>query len=174
MKANFVARKFNITEDVKDAFLKKFKRFDRFFPEDTEITATVKEEGNKVKVELTIVDKGYFYRAEESAADPVSAVDLCMDIIEGQIRKYKTKLEKRLRAGAFDGVQDDFDDEESEINIAHVKKFLYKPMSAEEAILQMNMLGHQFYVFKDEDTDAVCVVYKRNKEGEYGLIEPVE
>lgn len=175
MKANFVARKFVITDDIIEKFNKKFKRFDRFFPEDTEITATVKEERNGVRVELTIVDKGYFYRAEESAADPITAVDQCVDIIEGQIRKYKTKLEKRLRVGAFEDVADDADYyEESEINIAHIKKFLYKPMTAEEAILQMNMLGHQFYVFKNEDTDQVCVVYKRNKAGEYGLIEPVE
>lgn len=174
MKANFVAKKFVITEDVKNTFLKKFKRLDRFFPEDTEITAAVKEERNKVRVELTIVDKGYFYRAEETAADPVSALDLCVDIIEGQIRKYKTKLEKRLRAGAFEDAADEADYEDDEIKIAHVKKFLYKPMSTEEAVLQMNMLGHQFYVFKNEETDAVCVVYKRNKAGEYGLIEPVE
>ncbi len=174
MKANFVARKFVITEDLKDTFSKKFKRFDRFFPQDTEITATVKEEKNSVRVELTIVDKGYFYRAEQSAADPVSALDLCVDVIEGQIRKYKTRLEKRLREGAFSDVENDADYDDDEINIAHTKKFLYKPMSAEEAILQMNMLGHQFYVFKNEETDAVCVVYKRNKAGGYGLIEPVE
>lgn len=174
MKANFVARKFFITDDIKEAFNKKFKRFDRFFPDDTEITATVKEQRNNVRVELTIVDKGYFYRAEQTAQDPISAVDLCVDIIEGQIRKYKTKLEKRLRAGAFENPIEDIDIQEEQFNISHVKKFLYKPMSAEEAILQMNMLGHQFYVFKDDQTDAVCVVYKRNKDGEYGLIEPVE
>ncbi len=174
MKANFVARKFVITDDIKETFLKKFKRLDKFFPEDTEITATVKDERGKARVELTIVDKGYFYRAEQTADDPISAVDLCVDIIEGQIRKYKTKLEKRLRVGAFGAADDDADYEEDEINIAHVKKFLYKPMTPEEAILQMNLLGHQFYVFKNEENDAVCVVYKRNKAGEYGLIEPVE
>lgn len=174
MKANFVARKFVITDDIKETFLKKFKKFDKFFPEDTEITATVKEERNKVRVELTIVDKGYFYRAEQTADDPISAVDLCIEIIDGQIRKYKTKLEKRLRTGAFTDAGDDDDIEEEEINIAHVKRFLYKPMTPEEAILQMNMLGHQFYVFKNEENDAVCVVYKRNKANEYGLIEPTE
>ena len=174
MKANFVARKFVITDDIRDTFNKKFKRFDRFFPEDTEITATLKEERNGVRVELTIVDRGYFYRAEQSASEPIAAVDLCVDIIEGQIRKYNTKLEKRLRAGAFEDVADDADYEDGDINITQVKKFLYKPMSAEEAILQMNMLGHQFYVFKHEETDEVCVVYKKNKAGEYGLIQPVE
>ena len=88
MKANFVARKFVITDDIRDTFNKKFKRFDRFFPEDTEITATLKEERNGVRVELTIVDRGYFYRAEQSASEPIAAVDLCVDIIEGQIRNF--------------------------------------------------------------------------------------
>ncbi|MBQ9922606.1 MAG: ribosome-associated translation inhibitor RaiA [Clostridia bacterium] len=174
MKANFVAKKFNITEDIKTAFLKKFGRLEKFFPDDTEITATITEERANVCVEITITDKGYFYRAEETAQDPISALDICIDVIERQIRKYKTKLEKRLRSGAFADYGDDIDDDEGTINVTNVKKFLYKPMTVEEAVLQMDLLGHQFYVFKNEENDSVCVVYKRNKKGEYGLIEPVE
>ncbi|MBQ9940178.1 MAG: ribosome-associated translation inhibitor RaiA [Clostridia bacterium] len=174
MKANFVGKKFNITDDIKDTFIKKFRRLEKFFEDDTEITSTITEERTNIRVEITITEKGYFYRAEEYAADPVSALDLCIDVIERQIRKYKTKLEKRLRSGAFEDQTEFYEEEESSINITNIKKFLYKPMSAEEAVLQMNLLGHQFYVFKNEETDAVCVVYKRNKNGEYGVIEPVE
>lgn len=174
MKANFIAKKFNITEDIKAAFLKKYGRLEKFFSDDTDITAAITEERANVRVEITITDKGYFYRAEETAQDPVSALDICIDVIERQIRKYKTKLEKRLRSGAFTDYAEDIHEDEDEINITHVKQFFYKPMTVEEAVLQMNLLGHQFYVFKNEDNDSVCVVYKRNKNGEYGLIEPAE
>jgi len=136
------------------------------------VIITLYKEGNREVAELTIYDTGTFYRAEQKAGDVLSAIDNAVDVIEGQIRKYKTKLEKRLRTGAYDSYVDDVREEE-DLKITNVKKFLYKPISPEEAVLQMNLLGHQFYVFKNEENDKICVVYKRNND-EYGLIEPVE
>ena len=172
MKTNFVLRKYDLSDKQKEMITKKMKRFDKFFPEETEVIITLYREGSREVAELTIYDTGTFYRAEQKAADALSAVDNAVDVIEGQIRKYKTKLEKRLRAGAYDSYADDVR-EEDELKITNIKKFLYKPISPEEAVLQMNLLGHQFYVFKNDENDKICVVYKRNND-EYGLIEPVE
>ncbi|MBE6551519.1 MAG: ribosome-associated translation inhibitor RaiA [Ruminococcaceae bacterium] len=172
MKTNFVLRKYDLSDKQKEMITKKMKRFDKFFPEETEVIITLYKEGNREVAELTIYDTGTFYRAEQKAGDVLSAIDNAVDVIEGQIRKYKTKLEKRLRTGAYDSYVDDVREEE-DLKITNVKKFLYKPISPEEAVLQMNLLGHQFYVFKNEENDKICVVYKRNND-EYGLIEPVE
>ena len=174
MKAEFVLRKFTLTEDIKQKIEKKLSRFDRFFSEDTEAVISLFKEGVCETVELTIFDRGTFYRAEQSSPDILTSVDLAVEVIDGQMRKYKTKLEKRLREGAFIGLPDEEEDEDaSDFKITKTKRFLYKPESVEEAILQMNLLGHQFYVFKNEEDDKVCVVYRR-KHNEYGLIEPIE
>jgi len=172
MKTNYVLRKYDLTDKQKESIAKKIKRFDRFFPEDTEVIITLYKEGNREVAELTIYDSGTFYRAEQTAGDALSAIDSAIDVIEGQIRKYKTKLERRLRAGAFDAYPQD-NREEDEIKITNIKKFIYKPISPEEAVLQMDLLGHQFYVFKNDENDKICVVYRR-KNNEYGIIEPIE
>ncbi|MEA4833289.1 Ribosome hibernation promotion factor [bioreactor metagenome] len=173
MKTNFVLRRFDLSDKVRDQITKRIKRFDRFFPEDTEVIITLYEEGSQEVAELTIYDTGTFYRAEQSADDVLTSIDSAIDVIEGQIRKYKTKLEKRLRVGAFDTCSDEAAEFEDDIKITNIKKFIYKPISPEEAVLQMNLVGHQFYVFKNEENDKICVVYKRNN-SEYGLIEPIE
>jgi len=173
MKENFVLRKFFLNEVTKDKISKKLSRLGKFFSENTEITITLFNEGKNEVVELTIYENGTFYRAEQSASDILSALDTAIDVIEGQLRKYKTKLEKRLRKDAFDSFELPDDDSEDSFKVTNIKQFIYKPMSCEEAILQMNLLGHQFFVFKDEDTEKICVVYRR-KNNEYGLIEPVE
>lgn len=174
MKENYIVHKINLTDDLKGKISKKLKRFDRLFPEDTDVIINASRIGNKEIVELTIFDKGTFYRAEQSSEDLLTSFDEAVDIIEGQIRKFKTKLEKRFRGNAVESFfDDDGDSEDEDINITRNKKFTYNPMSPEEAILQMNLLGHQFFIFNNLDTDNICVVYKR-KNNEYGLIEQAD
>lgn len=175
MKANYVVRKGSLSEAEKEKIEKKLSRLDRFFGENSEIGVTVIEERGQVRLELTVYDAGTFYRAEQkNAPDALTAADSAVDVVEGQIRKYKTKLEKRLRAGAFDYHPEDFyEEEEPEFKITNIKHFIYKSMSPEEAVLQMNLLGHQFYVFKNEDNEKICVVYRRH-DGAFGLIEPID
>ncbi|HAZ18868.1 MAG TPA: ribosome-associated translation inhibitor RaiA, partial [Clostridiales bacterium] len=143
MKAEFVLRKFTLTDDIKEKIEKKLSHFDRFFPDDTQVVITLFKEGIDEVVELTIYDKGTFYRAEQYSSDVLTSMDLAVEVIDGQIRKYKTKLEKRLREGAFADYADDVEEEETDFKIIKTKRFLYKPESLEEAILQMNLLGHQ-------------------------------
>jgi len=174
MKKTFIEKKFTLTPNVSAAIEKKLERLDKFFAPLTEMTVTLSTEGNREKVELTIFENGLFYRSEEKDDKILCALDRAIDIIERQLRKNKTKLQKRLKQeipelSAFD----DIDYEEDEIKITKVKHFPIKPMSAEEAVLQMNMLGHEFFVFKDMDTEDTCVVYKRHG-NTYGLIAPSE
>jgi putative sigma-54 modulation protein len=138
-------------------------------------TATLSSKHNKKCLEITIVSSGTIFRSEVQDETFRNALDKALYIIERQIRKNKTRLAKRLRSGAFEGgiieTGEDFE-EETEFNIRR-KSFSIKPMSVEEAIMQMNLLDHEFFVFKDDKSGEVCVVYKR-KDGNYGLIETVE
>lgn len=137
---------------------------------------TVKD---KEYIEATIYSEGIIFRAEVTDVDVFAATDKVIDLIERQIRKNKTKLEKKTRREAFDDSKlisgDDYIDGDSDLEFKIVKKkrFQVKPMNAEEAVLQMNLLGHNFFVFKNEDTDEMNVVYKR-KDGDYAIIESIE
>ena len=175
MKHNFVLKKFTLTPKDQSQIEKRLERLNKFFGEDTEAVIKLSSEGNKEKIEITIFENGFFYRSEEIDEKMQCALDRAVDVIERQIRKNKTKLQKRLKKDAFiPAVEDSFEDfEEDEIAITKIKTFPYKPMSPEEAILQMNMLNHQFFVFIDIETQKVCVVYKRH-ENEYGIIVPEE
>lgn len=174
MKHNYVLKKFTLTPKDQSQIEKRLERLEKFFGEDTEAVIKLASEGNKEKIEITIFENGFFYRAEESDEKVQCALDRAVDVIERQLRKNKTKLQKRLRQDAFISTSDDsFLDEEEELSITKVKSFSYKPMSPEEAILQMNLLNHQFFVFIDIETQKVCVVYKRH-ENKYGLIIPEE
>ena len=172
MKKTFIERKFTLTPSVSASIEKKLERLDKFFGESTEMVVTLSSEGNSEKIELTIFENGLFYRSEETDEKILCALDRAIDIIERQIRKNKTKLQRRIKKDipAFTEF-DDIDYKEEEIKISKVKHFPIKPMSAEEAVLQMNMLGHEFFVFKDMQTDSTCVVYKRHG-NTYGLIAP--
>ncbi len=174
MKKTFIERKFTLTPDITSSIEKKLARLDKFFDEATEMTVTLSTEKNFEKIELTIFENGMFYRSEETDEKILCALDRAIDIIERQLRKNKTKLQKRIKKDipTFSSF-DDVDYEEDEITISKIKHFSIKPMSAEEAVLQMNMLGHEFFVFKDMETDATCVVYKRHG-NTYGLIVPTE
>jgi putative sigma-54 modulation protein len=163
-----------VPEDLKDLFEKKLRKFNKFFRDDTTAYITLSKKRNMEVLELTISSSGTLYRSEKESATFNNALDEVIEAIERQIRKNKTRLEKRLREGAFVRETNESDfmtvDEEPEFNI-RVKPFSIKPMSPEEAILQMNLLGHSFFMFKNAESGEVNVVYKRY-DNDYGMIIP--
>ena len=177
MKFTFTDKKVNIPNRVHAYAEKKIGKIDRLFRAESDASVTFSRSRGRYTAEVTIRNNGMIYRVSEVTSDMFASIDSAVAAIERQVRKNKTRLEKRLREGAFERTAEivPVDEEEpDEFEIVREKRFSIKPMMPEEAILQMDLLGHQFYVFKNEETDAVCVVYKRNKKGEYGLIEPVE
>ena len=171
MKVTITAKKINISQAFTDYAEKKLNaKLDRFFPEEAEARITLAERRDMIILELTVKYNGIIYRAEQTAKDKNDALDVTVDRIIRQIRKQKTKVEKRLRADAFMGLEPDVEPEEDSYEVIRYKYFKLSPMSVDNAILQMNLLGHSFYAFKDEDGGAFAVVYKRN-DGGYGLIE---
>lgn len=176
MNINIIGKQVTIRDDMKALAEKKLAKFDRYFPEGADAVVTVrKEEKDQLRVETTISVGGTLFRAEESSSEFKNAITRCVELIEGQIRKNKTRLEKRMKtsfaaAEAALAVDSAPVPEEGEFEIRK-KTFLMKPMTPEEAILQMNLLGHTFYVFEDAENGEMCVVYKRNA-GSYGLIVP--
>ena len=172
MKFTFTGRKIELTQSLKDTTEKKLRKLSKFFSDDAQVQVTYSVQKERQTVEVTIYHGGMIYRAEETSGDMYAAIDRVADVIERQIRRNKTRLSKRLRDGAFEAgfVPDAETDEEKEFNIVRMKKHSAKPMSAEEAILQMNLLGHEFYIFRNSETDKGSVVYKR-RDGDYGLIE---
>ena len=162
----------DVTEGLKDAIYEKIGKLERYFTEDTEVHVTFSVEKERQKIEVTIPMKGNIIREEEST-DMYVSIDLVEEIIERQLRKYKNKIVERKQAGhslskAF--AEEEIEDEES-IEIIRSKRFAIKPMDPEEACVQMELLGHDFYVFRNSETDEVNVVYRRKKNS-YGLIEP--
>ncbi len=176
MNINFIGRKVNVSDDLKAFTEKKLTKFDRFFPRGADATVTFRRIRDDECAEITIAVVGTLFRAEETTADFKTSIVRCIDIIEGQIRKNKTRLEKRMKSSfaAYEAAVETSNTEdvveEGEFDI-RTKTFALKPMTPEEAILQMNLLGHAFYAFEDSDTGNTCVVYKR-KGGSYGLIVP--
>lgn len=169
MNIKFTGRKIDVTQGLKDYSEKKLQRIEKFFPESAYATVTFSVQKDNHIAEITVYHESMIFRAEISNDDMYAAIDKAIDVLERQIRKQKTRLEKRLKTGAF--VADSIEiEEESEFKIVKSKKYENKPMSAEEAILQMNLLGHAFYIFNNAETNDKCVVYKR-KDGNYGLIE---
>lgn len=164
----------DVTEALKDVAIQKLSKLEKYFVEDTEIQVTMSVLKQLHVIEVTIPIKGSIIRAEEEADSMYAAIDKVVDILERQLVKHRKKLIDRHRHNntfkkEFINVQND--DKEQGINIVRTKKFAIKPMDAEEACLEMDMLGHDFFVFRNSDTDEVNVVYKR-KGGSYGLIEP--
>ena len=169
MKVTITAKKLTINQAFTDYAVQKLSaKLDRFFPEEAEAKITLEERRDLIILELTVKYNGIIYRAEQSAKDKNAALDVTVDRVIRQIRKQKTKVEKSLRSGAFEGLAPEA--EAPEYEVIREKKLLLRPMSVDEAILQMNLLDHTFYVFRNMDTSAVCVVYRRNNGG-YGLIE---
>lgn len=176
MKFKITGRKIDVTDGLRDRVFKRLGKLERFFNEGTEVHVTLEVEKERQIVEVTIPYNGMIFRAEESNSDMYTSIDKVIDTLERQIRKNKTRLEKKLKENAFvvDTVNNGITyehDEEGAFDIVKTKRFAVKPMDLEEAILQMNLLGHQFFVFSDARTRVVNVVYRR-KDGNYGLIEP--
>ena len=163
----------DITEGLRSAIEEKIGKLERYFTDTTEVHVTLSTEKNRQKIEITIPMKGSIIRAEEVSSDMYVSIDLVEEVIERQLRKYKNKLIDKEQNAAHLSQSfieaDDFEDED--IQIIRSKKFAMKPMDPEEACVQMDMLGHNFFVFLNSETDEVNVVYKR-KGNTYGLIEP--
>ena len=172
MKLNVYGKQMTVRESLKTAIDKKLQKFDKFFGEETEAFVTCKVRKGVKIIEITVNYNGTTFRSEEESETFITALDRAIEGLERQIRKNKTRVEKMVKRGAFVITEEDDDEyvEEGEFDI-RVKTFPFKPMTAEEAILQMNLIGHTFYAFTDSDSGEVCVVYKR-KEGSYGLIVP--
>ena len=179
MKVTITGRKVNLRDNFKVLATKKLSRYDRIFDEDADAHVVVTVEHNRQTVEITIRQRGMIYRAEATDFEMNDALDRVINALGRQIRKNKTKLEKRVHSGAIDQfiAENTYYEEpvaeepKDEFKVVRSKKFQIKPMSIDEAILQMNLLGHQFFLFRDVDTEEICVVYKR-RDGDYGLLEP--
>ena len=162
----------DVTEGLKEAIYEKIGKLEKYFNPDTEVTVTLSVEKTRQKIEVTIPVKGSIIRAEQVSDDMYVSIDLVEDIIERQMRKYKTKLANQIHAAsAFQPAYLEEESEDEPIKIVRTKRFAMKPMDIEEACVQMELLGHSFFVFRNADTDEVNVVYKR-KGNTYGLIEP--
>ena len=178
MKFQFSEKKVKLPGNVHAYAEKKVMKLARYFDEDAEALIVFSVEKNRNNVELTVHGAGTWFRARESTSDMFASIDAAIGTIEGQIRKNKTRLARRLRQDAFARTVEEtsFTQEEAEddLSIVRVKKFYFAPMTRDEAVLQMNLLEHNFFVFRDEDQGGkFAVVYRRN-DGGFGLIEDAE
>ena len=175
MKFIISGRNIDITDGLRSAVEDKLGKLEKFFTDDTEIHVTLSVEKERQKIEVTIPVKGNIIRSEQVSNDMYVSIDLVEEIIERQLRKYRKKIiDKKQNAGTFQQafIEKDFEDENTnEIKIIRTKRFGIKPMFPEDACIQMDLLGHDFYVFFNAETEEVNVVYKR-KNGTFGLIEP--
>ena len=173
MKYVITGRNIEITDGLKSAIYEKIGKLERYFTEDTQVHVTLSVEKERQKIEVTIPVKGSIIRSEQVSNDMYVSIDLVEEIIERQLKKYKNKIvDKQQAVASFSKayVENDYTDDE-EIKIVRTKKFDIKPMYPEDACIQMELLGHSFFVFCNAETDQVNVVYKR-KGDTYGLIEP--
>ncbi len=177
MKITYTARKVNLRDNFKERVEKKLAKFKKIFSDDANVFVVVTMEKNRQTVEITIRDNKMVYRAESTQPEMNDALDRVIDILTRQIRKNKTRLEKRIKTG---GSLDDLTSElsaseqeepEDEYQVVRKKQVLIKPISVDEAILEMNMINHDFFMFINAETDEVNVVYKRD-DGNYGVLEP--
>ena len=177
MKFQFSEKKVKLPANVHAYAEKKVMKLARYFEEDAEALVVFSVEKNRNNVELTVHGANTWFRAHESTSDMFASVDAAVGTIEGQIRKNKTRLARRLRQDAFSRTVEETSfaqEPEEELQIVRVKKFSLRPMTREEAILQMNLLEHSFFAFRDEDNGgSFAVVYRRN-DGGYGLIDDAD
>ena len=181
MRFQYTEKKVTLPENVHKYAEKKVMKLERFFGTDADALVTFSVEKNRNNVEITVHAANTYFRASESTSDMFASIDAAVATIERQIRKNKTRLEKRLRQGAFERSLDaevttfaPEEPEEGAFEIIRTKKFNMKPMTREEAILQMNLLEHSFFAFRDEDCDGAFAVVYRRTDGGYGLIEDAE
>ena len=175
MRVNIIGRQMNVWNEMKETIEEKLAKLDKYFGDDCSANVTLSSKHNRKCLEITINSAGIIFRSEVEEETFRNALDRAVYSIERQIRKNKTRLQRKLRQGAFEGgifETNEELEEEKEFTIRE-KTFSIKPMSTEEAIMQMNLLEHEFFVYKNDKTEAVCVVYKR-KDGAYGLINTEE
>ena len=178
MKFQYSEKKVKLPGNVHAYAEKKVMKLARFFEEDAEALIVFSVEKNRNKAELTVHGAGTWFRASESTSDMFASVDAAVGTIEGQIRKNKTRLARRLRQDAFARTTEETsfvaEEPEEELKIVRTKEFYFKPMTREEAVMQMNLLDHNFFAFRDEDNGgSFAVVYRRN-DGGFGLIDDTE
>ena len=178
MKFQYSEKKVKLPGNVHAYAEKKVMKLARFFEGDAEALVVFSVEKNRNNVELAVRGAGTLFRAHESTSDMFASIDAAVGTIEGQIRKNKTRLARRLKKDAFVRTAEETsfvpEEEEEDLSIVKIKKFPIQPMSREEAVLQMNLLNHSFFAFRDEQNDgAFSIVYKRN-DGGYGLIEDTQ
>ena len=173
MRFIITGRNMNLTPGLQKAAEEKLGKLEKFFNPDTEAQVTMSVEKDRQKIEVTIPVKGGIIRAEQVSSDMYTSIDLVQETIERQLKKYRSKIVDRQQSGG--GFAQDYleevDEDEDLIKIVRTKRFAVKPMDPEEACLQMEMLNHSFYVFRNAETDQINVVYKRRGDT-YGLIEP--
>ncbi|MBE6944260.1 MAG: ribosome-associated translation inhibitor RaiA [Ruminococcaceae bacterium] len=177
MKFQFSEKKVKLPQNVHAYAEKKVMKLARFFEEDAEALIVFSVEKNRNNVELTVHGAGTWFRARESTSDMFASIDAAVGTIEGQIRKNKTRLARRLRQDAFTRTAEETsftpDEKEEDLRIVRIKQFYFKPMTREEAVLQMNLLEHNFFAFRDIDNgESFAVVYRRH-DGDYGLIDDI-
>ena len=172
MKTNIYTRKIELGKEKKEMLIKKVDKLGKFFNDEATADIVVSEQKDKMIVEVTIRTADMIYRAEERNEEVYNATDDIIESITRQIRKNKTRLAKKLREGFVKEADFpvDIPEDDAEIKIVKTKTHHVKPMSAEEAVLQMNLLGHNFFVFRNAKTNTTDIVYRR-KDGNYGLIE---
>jgi len=174
MKFEIIGRKMTVDDKKSDYIIKKIGKLDKFFKSEPNARIVIGTVKNKEYIEATIYEDSLIFRAEVVLDDIFAAIDKSVDIIERQIRKNKTKLEKKIKKDAFFDKKllngEDYDEDENDYSVVKTKHFVMKPMSVTEAILQMDLLGHDFFVFKNQETNEMNVVYKR-KDGKAAVIE---
>ena len=178
MKFQYSEKKVKLPANVHAYAEKKVMKLARYFEEDAQALIVFSVEKNRNNVELTVHGAGTWFRAHASTSDMFASIDAAIGTSEGQIRKNKTRLARRLRQDAFVRAAEETsftaDENEDELNIVRIKTFYFKPMTREEAVMQMNLLEHNFFAFRDEDNGgSFAVVYRRN-DGGYGLIDDAE
>ncbi len=176
MKVTISGKNIEVTDSLRHAVETKLGKLDRYFNPATEVFVTMSVEKERQKIEVTIPVRGNIIRSEQTSSDMYVSIDLVEEVIERQLKKYKNKLITQHQAsGSFQPayLEEEDDDQEEEIRIVRTKKFDIKPMYPEDACVQMELLGHNFFVFCNAETDQVNVVYRR-KGNTYGLIEPEE
>ena len=176
MKITMSGKQIELTPALKARIEDRFSKLDRYFHKETEAYVTLSVQREKQVVEATVHSGGLIVRVEEATDDMYVSIDTAVDVLERQLRKHKTRIEKKLKKDTFEAAAlaaipyKEEVEEETEFKIARTKRFAAKPMSTEEAILQMDLLGHQFFIFTNSENGDTNVVYKR-KQGSYGLIE---
>ena len=171
MTNTFTARKLTFKENFKEHAETKLKKLEKFFSESADTHVTVTHEKDRFIVEITIKEAHMIFRSEHTGSDLIDTFDDTIDGIIRQIQKNKTRLEKKLRNVSADNAFFEHMEAEEDFKVVRSKKFTIKPLDIEEAIMQMNLIGHQFFVFENAETGDMNVVYRRNS-GDYGLIEP--